>query len=638
LLLVYRFRGRQVFDRLRLERLTGKRPAVYEWFSVATMSAGKPRVAPSVSTGGASSITQGSATVSGQVNPNGQTTTYYFEYGTTSSYGTQTASQGAGSGTTPVSVSATLTGLSAATTYHYRLVATDCGGCRWGTAYGVDEAFTTLAATGSPPAVTTGAAGSIGSTSATVNGTVNPSGQPTTYSFEYGTTTSYGSQTASQDAGSGTSDVNVSANLTGLSTGTTYHYRLDATNASGTTYGSDQTFTTLTSTQQTDANRAIATYNAMQKYFYAANVYQGDPSSLYTETYPQSGNTYSYLWPFSRVLAGTITLSGIPSTLLGGANYQAAVNDRLVGLSRYWDVNSTPPGYDSYPPAPYGGGGDKYYDDAAWIGLDTAQEYGLSGNQTALTDAENVFNFVYPGGWGSNATFEPGGIYWVQQGVGNGATNHDRTTNSNEPNAEIALLLEQFDPANAARYDAGASNMYQWPNHYLYNVQTSPTDPNAPNPNYDPSQPALMFDKVRGDNTIDKTLYTYNQGATIAANVREYRKTGNPAYLQNAEAIANTALNYFSESYYISHSAAVQDIFFRGLLVLYSATTDTALQSRIIQTIQTYADDAWNNHTSSEGLFSTSAAPNYYYLIDQGAVLQVYAMLAWNLSDYAKLP
>ena len=89
----------------------------------------------------------------------------------------------------------------------------------------------------------------------------------------------------------------------------------------------------------------------------------------------------------------------------------------------------------------------------------------------------------------------------------------------------------------------------------------------------------------------------------------------------------------------VSHSAAVQAIFFRGLLVLYSATSDTALQSKIIQTIQTYADDAWNNHRSSNGLFSfSSSSGTGYQLLDQGAMLQIYAMLAWNPSDYAKLP
>ena len=492
---------------------------------------------------------------------------------------------------------------------------------------------------GRAPSVSTGGASSITQSGATVSGTVNPNGQSTTYSFQYGTTTSYGSATSSQVAGSGNTAVNVSATLTGLSPGTTYHYRITATNAAGTAYGSDLTFTTVMTVQQSDASRAVATYNAMQQYFYAADVYPGDTSSLYAENYPQSGNRYSYLWPFSRVLAGTITLAGIPSALVGGASYQADVTDRLTGLSRYWDSTSSGPGYDSYPPAPYGGGGDKYYDDQAWVGLAAAQNYALTGDPTSLADARNVFNFVYPGGWAGGASFEPGGIYWVQQGVGLGSTNHDRTTTSAAPNAETALLLENFDPANAATYDAGASAMYGWVNHYLYNVNANPTDPNAPNPNYDPNQPALMFDKVTGSNTIDETLYTYNQGAMIAANVREYQKTGNPAYLSDAEAIANTALSTFNETYYINHSPAVQAIFFRGLLVLYSVTSNATLQSNIIQTIQTYADDAWKNRRSSNGLFSfPNDSGTGYQLLDQGAMLQVYAMLAWNASDYGKLP
>jgi Glycosyl hydrolase family 76 len=492
---------------------------------------------------------------------------------------------------------------------------------------------------GRVPSVSTGGTSSITQSSATVSGTVNPNGRSTTYYFQYGTTTSYGSTTASQAAGSGATTVNVSANLDGLTARARYHYRLYASSASGIAYGSDRTFTTVMTAQQLDANRAIATYDAMQQHFYAASVYPGDTSSLYTENYPQSGRRYSFLWPFSRALAGTITLSGIPSVLVGGARYQADVADRLTGLSRYLDSTSTPPGYDSYPPAPYGGGGDKYYDDQAWVGLAAVQNYAMTGDPTSLADAKNVFNFVYPGGWAGGASFEPGGIYWVQQGAGVGLANHDRTTTANAPNAEIALLLEIFDPANAAMYDTGANAIYGWVNHYLYNVDTNPTDPDAPNPNYTPNQPALMFDKVTGSNAIDQTLYTYNQGTMIAANVREYQKTGNSAYLSGAEAIANTALSTFNETYYINHSAAFNAIFFRGLLVLYSVTSDTSLQSNIIQTIQTYAEDAWNNHRSSNGLFSfASSSGTGYQLLDQGAMLQIYAMLAWNPSDYAKLP
>src|SRR3954453_10306467 len=95
-----------------------------------------------------------------------------------------------------------------------------------------------------PPAVTTGAASNVTKSSADVSGTVNPERLATTYHFEYGTTTAYGTSTPTTDAGAGTADVPATATLTGLAPGTTYHYRLVATNAGGTTPGADMTFTT----------------------------------------------------------------------------------------------------------------------------------------------------------------------------------------------------------------------------------------------------------------------------------------------------------------------------------------------------------------------------------------------------------
>ena len=86
-------------------------------------SAGRPApasaaAAPSATTGSSSKVAQSSATVSGTVNPNGTDTSYHFEYGTTTSYGSNTPSTSAGAGTTDVPVSADLTGLTPSTTYH----------------------------------------------------------------------------------------------------------------------------------------------------------------------------------------------------------------------------------------------------------------------------------------------------------------------------------------------------------------------------------------------------------------------------------------------------------------------------------------------------------------------------------------
>ena len=101
------------------------------------------------------------------------------------------------------------------------------------------------AQTSTAPDATTGDATEVTQVSAKVNGTVNPKGRATAYTFQYGPTTSYGAQTTPANAGAGTTATPVSATLTGLAPGTTYHYRLVATNSDGqTTVGADRTFTT----------------------------------------------------------------------------------------------------------------------------------------------------------------------------------------------------------------------------------------------------------------------------------------------------------------------------------------------------------------------------------------------------------
>ena len=95
-----------------------------------------------------------------------------------------------------------------------------------------------------PPAVTTGAAGPVGSTTATVLGTANPNGGSGAAHFDYGTTPAYGQQTSDVPLGAGTAPVDVGATITGLQPATTYHYRLVASNSSGIVAGADATFTT----------------------------------------------------------------------------------------------------------------------------------------------------------------------------------------------------------------------------------------------------------------------------------------------------------------------------------------------------------------------------------------------------------
>ena len=96
------------------------------------------------------------------------------------------------------------------------------------------------------PEANTQAVSSVQSTEATLKGTVNPRCVATSYRFEYGPTTEYGSQAPAEPEaiGSGTDDVTVTQTIKGLKSHKTYHYRLVAENAEGTTYGEDKPFTT----------------------------------------------------------------------------------------------------------------------------------------------------------------------------------------------------------------------------------------------------------------------------------------------------------------------------------------------------------------------------------------------------------
>jgi hypothetical protein len=87
---------------------------------------------PAAATGGASSVSYGSAVLSGKLNPNGSDTSYYFQFGLTRIYGSQTAIADAGAGTHSLDVALPITGLQPITVYHYRLVAVNAAGASIG--------------------------------------------------------------------------------------------------------------------------------------------------------------------------------------------------------------------------------------------------------------------------------------------------------------------------------------------------------------------------------------------------------------------------------------------------------------------------------------------------------------------------
>ncbi len=192
---------------------------------------------PIVSTQPATNVQGKEATLNGLVNANDLSAFVTFEYGTTSGYGNKiTAVQNPVTGKTASRVSAVVSDLKSGLTYHYRVVATNSIGIM----VGIDMPFTT---SGEVPSVETGSATNTTPGTAKLNGTVNAHFLQTVVTFEYGTTTDYGNTiTASQSPVSGNKPVMASADIRGLKSGTTYHYRIVVSNENGTIPGDDATF------------------------------------------------------------------------------------------------------------------------------------------------------------------------------------------------------------------------------------------------------------------------------------------------------------------------------------------------------------------------------------------------------------
>lgn len=207
--------------------------------SGADMTFTTPPAVAGVTTEGAEDVARLTATLKGSFTGDGVDTSYYFEYGPTTAYGQKTSDfdQGTAGGTQ--SVSASLTGLYAYYTYHYRLVAHN----KYGKNVGGDQVFMTLAP--DLPVVESTFPSSVDATSATVNAEIDPGEGLTVYRFEYGADTTYGIRTLIGPPIDPNGNAHtVSAELSELAPGTTYHFRAVAINVAGNAFGPDETFTT----------------------------------------------------------------------------------------------------------------------------------------------------------------------------------------------------------------------------------------------------------------------------------------------------------------------------------------------------------------------------------------------------------
>lgn len=343
-----------------------------------------------------------------------------------------------------------------------------------------------------------------------------------------------------------------------------------------------------------DGARARASYRAMQHFFHRGS------GGLYSPVYPApAARPESHLWPFSQALAATVALAQLPGA---GRRFRDDVADRLHALRRYWNGSRKPAGYDAEPLS-WRGSGDEYYDDNAWIGLELVTVSRLFGDAKALSRARQLFRLI-AGGWDrTSGRLCPGGVYWARTpAIG------DRNTVSTASAAKLGAEL--YLATKNRHYLRWAATMYSW-------VRRCLAGPNG-----------LFWDHIDAGGHVDRTQWSYNQGAMIGAAVLLFRATRNPRYLVDAQFVADAAVASFRPFAMSREPPYFLAIFFNDLSRL--ARTEPA--SHYDADVRMYATNVWkNNRDPATGLFHFGGRKQVQ-LLEQAAMVRVYADLAEDSS------
>lgn len=295
---------------------------------------------PITVTEAATAVKGHSATLHANVNPQGAATSYHFEYGTTTGYGTSVPIPAAdiGSGAAGVEVENAIAGLTEATVYHFRVSATNSEG----TAYGADREFRTPG----KPIVGLGEALYTNTLEPRLGATVNPNGAETTYQVEYGTTVAYGSKAPlkPEAIGSALANLTVGQYLSGLQAASTYHFRVVAENEVGTSAGPDNSFTSLPPCKVGEGKCAWSTQTAVDPPPFTEDElkdvscpsstvclavgYNGYSKESFLESW--SANT----WRLVQSISGEVKRISCPA-----ANACVAVGVGASGAAQSWTVN-----------------------------------------------------------------------------------------------------------------------------------------------------------------------------------------------------------------------------------------------------------------------------------------------------------
>jgi len=344
--------------------------------------------------------------------------------------------------------------------------------------------------------------------------------------------------------------------------------------------------------RQEALHRASATFKALR----ASRMFARDRNLFGTRSRWLLGRQYEYLWPFATTWSALCTLGSLP----GNRRAIDLAKGMLEGLAAYsrepqiLEANDEA-GFESVVTPPVGSGGDRYFDDNAWLGLALVRLYELTGALELLSLAERIFTFVVSG-WSTDTTWHlPGGIRWKEP-----STNHSRNTCANGPACALAARL--YEKTARGDYLEWATRIYSWTRRALLGSD------------------ALYFDRVAPDGTPSTTIWSYNQGTMIGAGVLLARITQTRSFLDESAATATAYVNGRGVTDLMTQDPAFNAVFFRNVLLLDQEQPDT----RYRDLMSSYASAMWQTKRMRHGFF----AGNGSLLNNTAAMVQTYALVA----------
>ena len=285
-------------------------------------------------------------------------------------------------------------------------------------------------------------------------------------------------------------------------------------------------------------------------------------------------------WPLSQAIAAAVDLTS--------AGHD--VSDDLRGLVRSLRPYARRDG--GWAPTP--GARRRYYDDNAWIGLASARLHRATGDRRHRDRAGRALEFVMRG------EDPEGGIRWAEG-------RRSRNTCAAAPAALLALRVQAWthDPGQLAF----AARTLGW-------LDSTLRRPDR-----------LYADRIDGTR-VERTIWSYNQGAPAAAHAWLYRATGDRASLEAARRTAGAAVTWLARDDRLWHQPPVFNaIAFRGLLAVH----DVAPVKGLLDLIDAYLDRAWREARDPDtGLFIRREIGSYdgRPAIDQAGLVQIFAVRA----------